>query len=157
MLQSKACHRRPTKGAAKVEWAVARYGDMLQVAYRCDNIAWADFCMRHGAEFNTFCPLCGKALLAMTAFLLQWQWSNSFFNTGASLHSSDAVIPAAGDGRLDTLSLLLGRGATSTNSYSRILFTILTLYIPGVQCMQLWWLESLKCWNNSSRRVPKLT
>lgn len=61
---------------------------------------------------------------------------------GASLHGAGAVIAAAGDGRLDTLSFLLGKGA----NILRILFGTVKK-TSRVHYMQLWRLESLKWWN----------
>lgn len=34
------------KGAAKDTWPVRGHSDMLEIACRCDNLAWAEFCIR---------------------------------------------------------------------------------------------------------------
>lgn len=99
------------EGAAEIDWPVPGHGDMLQVACWSDNLAWAEFCMRHGVIVNTYSSRSGEILLAMTARVTSVEMVNLLRQCGASLHGSDAVVAAAGYGRLDTLSFLLGRGA----------------------------------------------
>ena len=125
------------EGAAEVDWPVPRHGDRL---------AWAEFCIRHGADVNAFSPLSGEILLAMTARRSLVEMVDLLLHHGASLHDSGAVVAAAGDGRLDTLSVLLGRGANIREFHLRIVFGILNA-TSRVHYTQLWRLESLKWWN----------
>ena len=104
-------HKFLVEGAAEVDWPVPRHGDMLQVACWGDRLAWAEFGFRHGADVNAFSPLSGEILLATTARRSSVEMVDLLLQHGAGLHDSGAVVAAAGDGRLDTLSVLLGRGA----------------------------------------------
>ena len=98
------------EGAVVVDWHVPGHDDMLQVACLSDNLAWAKFCVHHGADVNTHSPLTGELLLAMTACVSSVAIVDLLLQHGASLHGSGAVVAAAA-GRLDTLRFLLGRGA----------------------------------------------
>lgn len=95
------------KGVVEIGWSIPRHGDMLQVACWGDKLAWAGFCIHHGADVNAFSPLSGEILLAMTARLSSVEMLNLLLQHGASLHGSGAVVAAAGYGRLDTLSFLI--------------------------------------------------
>lgn len=84
---------------------------MLEIACRCDNLAWAEFCIRHGADVNTYSPRTGEILLAVTACLASVELVDLLRQHGADLQSSDAVVAAAGYGRVDTVSFLPSKGA----------------------------------------------
>lgn len=99
------------KELQKSKGAVPGHGDMLQVAYWIGNLAWAEFCIRHAADVNTFYPLSDEFLLTMTARVSSVEIVDLLLQHGASLHGSGTVTAAAGGGNLDTLSFHLGRGA----------------------------------------------
>ena len=99
------------EGAAEIDWPVPGDGDMLQVACWSDSLAWAEFCIQRGANVNMYSPISGEVLLAMTARVTSVEMISLLLQYGANLHGSGAIVAAAGYGRLDTLSFLLGRGA----------------------------------------------
>lgn len=84
---------------------------MHQVGCWGDRLAWAEFCIRHGADVKAFSSLSGEIQLVMAARLSSVEIVDLLLQHGAILHGSGAVVAAAGHGRLDTLSFLLGRGA----------------------------------------------
>lgn len=84
-------HDSTLKEAVEIDWPAPGHGEILQVACWSNSLAWAEFCIRHGANVNTFSPRSGEIPLAMAARLAFVEMVN-LLQHGASIHGSGAVV-----------------------------------------------------------------
>lgn len=101
------------EGAAEIIWVCKDIAICPKLHAGSDNLTWAEFWIRRGVDANTYhiLPELVKYYSLWPLAFFRWDWSTPCFNTGADLQGSGAVVPAAGYGRLDTLSFLLSKGA----------------------------------------------